>query len=89
MSYSRWPESVWYTYANVAGGFTVHFKNPTTNELESMNFSNEELRNIPECLRLMESLFTKEQAEELAGYMAEYVAEENHRDVLQTHNGDE
>jgi len=41
MSYSRWSYSIWYTYADVSGGFTV---------CGEKNFSDEELTDIDACL---------------------------------------
>lgn len=67
MAYSRWTTSVWYTYADANGGFTV---------VDEKNFSDEEMKNIDKCLEFFNgSKYSREQIEELREYM-EYYAEE-------------
>jgi hypothetical protein len=64
MSYSRWSDSVWYTYADVHGGFTV---------CGERNFSDKELEDISACLKFFEGKgYTNEQIEELREYMTYY-----------------
>jgi hypothetical protein len=68
MSYSRWSNSVWYTYADVHGGFTV---------CGEKNFSDKELEDIDACLNFFrggDDNYTEEEIEELRGYMLEYKA---------------
>lgn len=67
MSYSRWSHSVWYTYADVKGGFTV---------CDERNFSDEELKDIPACIQWFRDnrpRYTEEQLSELEEYMCCYV----------------
>ena len=66
MSYSRWSNSVWYTYADMAGGFTV---------CGEKNFSDEELKDIDKCIQFFrdKNEYTEEQLLELKGYMQRYV----------------
>ena len=71
MSYSRWSNSVWYTYADVGGGFTV---------CGERNFSNEELEDIEGCLdffRKLDPLYSEDEIEELREYMLMYCEEED------------
>jgi len=66
VSYSRWSNSVWYTYADVNGGFTV---------CGERNFSNEELKDIPKCLEHFKKDYSAAELEELAGYVKRYLSE--------------
>lgn len=65
MSYSRWSNSVWYTYADVAGGFTV---------CGEKNFTDEELRDIRKCLGFFKGRgYTESELKELERYMRQYL----------------
>ena len=65
MSFSRWSNSVWYTYSDVYGGFTV---------CGEKNFTDKELENIDECLKFFDgSDYTPEEIDELRGYMEQYI----------------
>lgn len=64
MSYSRWSHSVWYTYADINGGFTV---------CGEKNFSDIELKDIPKCLEFFNGKgYAQEEIDELRSYMEEY-----------------
>lgn len=64
MSYSRWSYSVWYTYADVGGGFTV---------CGEKNFTDEELKDIPTCLEFFKDReYSAAEIEELRSYMEAY-----------------
>jgi hypothetical protein len=66
MSYSRWSNSVWYTYADVNGGFTV---------CGERNFTDSELEDIEACLGHFKDRYDAKQIEELRGYMTDYVGD--------------
>lgn len=74
MSYSRWSYSVWYCYADVGGGFTI---------CGEKNFTDEELKDIDKCLSYFDgSDYTKEEIEELRGYMESHVNSKHWRDAI-------
>lgn len=72
MSYSRWGSSVWYTYADAKGGFTI---------CEERNFTDADLKNIPNCIQwfrdkykaMGKEVYTEDELQELAGYMQKYL----------------
>jgi len=65
VSFSRWSNSVWYTYADVNGGFTI---------CGEKNFSDDELKDIDACLAFFnDKNYTKTELEELRSYMEEYL----------------
>lgn len=75
MTYSRWANSFWYTYADVAGGFTV---------CGVCNFSRKALMSgLEPCLEkvkgiceTLEKPATTAQLNELREYMLEYLVDE-------------
>lgn len=68
MSYSRWSNSVWYTYADVDGGFTI---------CGERNFTDEDLKDIPKCIDFFRqrdgNTYTEDELQELEEYMRMYV----------------
>lgn len=80
MSFSRWSHSVWYTYSDVNGGFTV---------CGEKNFSDEELKDLDECLKYFNGKgYTDEELQELRGYMEMYVETEMLQRKMETHSFD-
>lgn len=76
MSYSRWIESVFYTFADATlGGFTVMMKHQFYDE---KNFSDKSLLDIDKCLEYYSDL-PDIQIEELRGYMNQYIAQHPER----------
>jgi len=68
MSFSRWSNSCWYTYADVAGGFTI---------CGVLNLSDEEILNsIDACIEkvknVTENSYTQEEYQELKEYIQQY-----------------
>ena len=64
--YSRWSNSVWYTYPNNTGGFTV---------CGEKSFTSEEMLNIDKCIdyfRSYKNNYTETQLEELKTYMEKH-----------------
>jgi hypothetical protein len=80
VSYSRWSNSCWYTYADVNGGFTI---------CDEINFSDEDLKDIDKCLEFFkDSDYTKEEIEELRGYMNDYINDRPFMELLEKMNKD-
>jgi hypothetical protein len=80
VSYSRWSNSVWYTYSDVNGGFTV---------CGEKNFTDIELKDIPKCLSFFDGKgYSPEEISELRGYMEDYVEDEMLKRKMETHSGD-
>lgn len=79
MSYSRWIDSVWYTYADVGGGFTISGEG---------NFTDEECKEWVGIKTKLENKrferrpgegdrYTEEELMELKGYVDEYLKDED------------
>lgn len=80
MSYSRWSDSVWYTYADVNGGFTV---------CGHKTFSDQELKDLEKCIQFFRDfkVYTETELTELKGYMQEYL-DESDSFKMETHSFD-
>jgi hypothetical protein len=64
MTYSKWTDSIWYTFANTKGGLTVCVGQ------DYKTFKEHELENIDHCIGYFRlKNYTEEELNELRNYM--------------------